>query len=288
MILIMNIEVGPADHLTSYRKIAIASWRHPRDPSTYSWMDFPIEEAEKFLASRSTDIPATMTHFVALALADCFRKQPEFDRLISFGRVYPRKSTDAFITTLLRDKKGKDLTGFVLRDINKMSLSEVAAQSARETEKLRKGEDPEMESVKKKVGFLPAAILRVVFAIQEFVAYTLNQDPRILGMPKDRFGSFMISNIGALGLERGLIPLSPYSRCPVIIGLGKPREAPVVREGEIVVAKVMTVSMTFDHRIADGVQGAFVLRRLEKIFARPEAFPEVFAAAEDSQDVLPG
>ncbi|MEM6279776.1 MAG: 2-oxo acid dehydrogenase subunit E2 [Verrucomicrobiota bacterium] len=284
MMFPMNIDVGPPDHLTSYRKIAIASWRHPRDPTTYSWMDFPVDKVEEFLAARSDDTAATMTHFVALALADCFRKQPEFDRLISFGRIYPRKSTDAFITTLLRDKKGKDLTGFVLRDINKMSLEEVAAQSARETEKLRKGEDKEMESVKKKVGFLPAAVLRIVFAIQEFVAYTLNWDPRILGMPKDRFGSFMISNIGALGLERGLIPLSPYSRCPVIIGLGKPREAPVVRDGEVVVTKVMTVSMTFDHRIADGIQGAFVLRRLEKIFARPEGFPEVFASKEEGGD----
>ncbi|MEM7603247.1 MAG: 2-oxo acid dehydrogenase subunit E2 [Verrucomicrobiota bacterium] len=279
----MNIEVGPPDHLTSYRKIAIASWRHPRDPTTYSWMDFPVDKAEAFLASASTSTPATMTHFVALALADCFRKQPEFDRLISFGRIYPRKSTDAFITTLLRDKKGKDLTGFVLRDINKMSLEDVAAQSAVETERLRKGEDREMESVKKKVGFLPVAVLRVVFAIQEFVAYTLNRDPSWLGMPKDRFGSFMISNIGALGLERGLIPLSPYSRCPVIVGLGKPREAPVVRDGEVVVTRVMTVSMTFDHRIADGVQGAFVLRRLEKIFARPEGFPEIFASAEEAE-----
>jgi hypothetical protein len=38
--------------------------------------------------------------------------------------------------------------------------------------------------------------------------------------------------------------------------------------------------MTFDHRIADGAQGALVLRRLEKIFARPEGFPEVFDAVK--------
>jgi len=276
----MNIDVGAPENLTSYRKIAIASWRHPRDPSTYSWRDFPVGAAEKFIESRDSETPLTLTHFLALALADCFRRQPEFDRFLRLGKIYPRKSTDAFITTLLRGKKGKDLTGFVLRDINSMSLEEVAAQSAGETEKLRKGEDEEMASVQRKIDILPVWLLKIVFGIQEFFGYTLNWNLEKLGIPRDRFGSFILSNIGALGLERGLIPLSPYSRCPVIVGLGKPREAAVVRNGEVKAERVVNVSMTFDHRIADGAQGALVLRRLEKIFARPEGFPEVFDTLE--------
>lgn len=277
----MNIEVGPPDQLTSYRKIAIASWRQPRDPSTYSWKDFPVEAVEKFLASRSSETPLTLTHFVALALADCFRRQPEFDRFLRMGKLYPRKTTDAFITTLLRGKKGKDLTGFVLRDINSMSLEEVATKSAEETDKLRKGEDEEMVKVQKMVDALPASLLKTLFTIQEFFTYTLNWNLEKIGIPKDRFGSFMVSNIGALGLERGLIPLSPYSRCPVIVGLGKPREAAVARDGEVRAERVVNISMTFDHRFADGAQGALVMRRLEKIFARPEAFSELFEAEEE-------
>ena len=80
------------------------------------------------------------------------------------------------------------------------------------------------------------------------------------------------------GLERGLIPLSPYSRCPIIIGLGKPREDVVVRDGEVKVERVMTMSMTFDHRLTDGAQGALIMRRFHKIFAKPEMFPDVFHA----------
>ena len=44
-----HIPLGAKQPLTTYRKIAIASWRHPRDPSTYSWLDLPVEEAEAFL-----------------------------------------------------------------------------------------------------------------------------------------------------------------------------------------------------------------------------------------------
>ncbi|MEM9281950.1 MAG: hypothetical protein AAGA96_09000, partial [Verrucomicrobiota bacterium] len=219
----MNIEVGPPDEVTSYRKIAIASWRHPRDPTTYSWIDVPIEPAEAYLKSVDAEVAPTLTHFLALALADCLKRQPEFDRFLRAGKLYPRLSTDAFITTLLRGKKGKDLSGFVIREIVSKSLAEVAKESAEETDKLRKGEDKEMEETQRRVNLLPAELLRVAMWFQELIAYRLNLNPRWVGMPKDRFGSFMISNIGALGLERAFIPLSPYTRCPIIIGLGKPR-----------------------------------------------------------------
>ena len=45
-----NIPIGKKQQLTSYRKAAIASWRHPRDPSTYSWLELPVEQANSFLA----------------------------------------------------------------------------------------------------------------------------------------------------------------------------------------------------------------------------------------------
>lgn len=277
----MNIEVGPADSLTTYRKVAIASWRHPRDPTTYSWIDLPVETAETFLQSVEAEVPPTLTHFVALIMADCVKRQPEFNRFLRGGRLYPRKSTDAFITTVLRSKKGKDLSGFVLRNVTEMSLVDAAVHSANEAEKLRKGEDREMAGVQRKIELMPSAWMRPVMALQEFVGYRLNWNPLFVGMPKDRFGSFIISNIGALGLERGLIPLSPYSRCPLIIGLGKPREEPVARDGEVRVERVMTMSMTFDHRFADGIQGAMVLRRFQKIFANPGGFPDVFGMEKD-------
>lgn len=277
----MNIEVGTPEPLTSYRKIAIASWRHPRDPSTYSWVDLPVGAVEEFLAKVGGEIKPTLTHFVALVMADCVRRQSDFNRFLRAGKLYPRLSTDAFITTLIRDKKGKDLSGFVLRDILSMPIAEVAKKSAEKADRLKRGEDPVMESVRKRVEFLPSFLLKPIFAVQEFFAYRLNLNPTWIGMPKDRFGSFMVSNIGALGLERGLIPLSPYTRCPIIIGIGKPREAPVVRDGEIRVERVVTISLTFDHRYADGAQGALVMRRFEKIFANPEGFPDVFSGGQE-------
>lgn len=69
-----------------------------------------------------------------------------------------------------------------------------------------------------------------------------------------RGGTFTITNVGALG---GMFstPIINYPEV-AILGLGTARETPVVRNGEIVIRKIMPVNLAFDHRIADGAQAA--------------------------------
>ena len=53
----MNIDLGQKQDLTSYRKIAIASWRHPRNPSTYAMLDLEVGAALAYLKSATTETP---------------------------------------------------------------------------------------------------------------------------------------------------------------------------------------------------------------------------------------
>ena len=52
-----------------------------------------------------------------------------------------------------------------------------------------------------------------------------------------------------------------------ILSIGRIADRPVVRDGEIVAAKIGYVSLTFDHRVVDGARaaefGLDVIRRLE-------------------------
>lgn len=71
--------------------------------------------------------------------------------------------------------------------------------------------------------------------------------------PEDLKGStFTITNIGSLGGTYA----TPVINWPevAILGVGKIQEKPVVIDGKIVVRHMMTVSLTFDHRIVDGAQ----------------------------------
>jgi pyruvate dehydrogenase E2 component (dihydrolipoamide acetyltransferase) len=80
-----------------------------------------------------------------------------------------------------------------------------------------------------------------------------------------RGGTFTVTNIGALG-GTGAIPIINYPEV-AILGVARGREEPVVRDGQIVPRLLLPISLTFDHRIADGADGARfasdIVRRLE-------------------------
>jgi pyruvate dehydrogenase E2 component (dihydrolipoamide acetyltransferase) len=80
-----------------------------------------------------------------------------------------------------------------------------------------------------------------------------------------RGGTFTITNIGALG-GTGAIPIINYPEV-AILGVARAREEPVVRDGAIVPRLLLPISLTFDHRVADGADGArfasAIVRRLE-------------------------
>jgi pyruvate dehydrogenase E2 component (dihydrolipoamide acetyltransferase) len=79
-----------------------------------------------------------------------------------------------------------------------------------------------------------------------------------------RGGTFSITNVGPLG-GKGLIPTINYPEC-AILGMGRAEQRPVVRDGQIVVRTILPLTLTFDHRIADGADAArfmgAVIRRL--------------------------
>jgi pyruvate dehydrogenase E2 component (dihydrolipoamide acetyltransferase) len=81
-----------------------------------------------------------------------------------------------------------------------------------------------------------------------------------------RGGTFTITNIGALG-GTGAIPIINYPEV-AILGVARGRQEAVVHEGHIVPRLLLPLSLTFDHRIADGADGArfasAIVRRLER------------------------
>ncbi len=81
-----------------------------------------------------------------------------------------------------------------------------------------------------------------------------------------RGGTFTITNLGALG-GTGAIPIINYPEV-AILGVARAREEPVVLEGRIVPRLLLPLTLTFDHRVADGADGArfaaAIVRRLER------------------------
>lgn len=90
---------------------------------------------------------------------------------------------------------------------------------------------------------------------------------RELGLDELKGGTCTITNIGPLG---GVFA-TPIINQPelAIVGLHKIQDRPVVVDGEIVVRKMMYLSVSFDHRWIDGAQGARFMSDLARLVANP-------------------
>ena len=80
-------------------------------------------------------------------------------------------------------------------------------------------------------------------------------------------GTFTISNVSMLDMD-GFTPIlnPPESG---ILGVGRVKEKPAVHKGEIAIRSMMTLSLTFDHRVVDGAPAMQFLRTLAKYLEHP-------------------
>ena len=83
-----------------------------------------------------------------------------------------------------------------------------------------------------------------------------------------RGGTFTITNIGALG-GTAAIPIINYPET-AILGVARARQEPVVRQGQIVPRLILPLTLTFDHRIADGADGARLATDIVQRLEAPE------------------
>ena len=88
-----------------------------------------------------------------------------------------------------------------------------------------------------------------------------------IGAEELRGGTFTITNVGPLG-GTALIPAINYPEV-AILGMGRVQEKPVVREGQIVVRKMLPLTLAFDHRVTDGADAARFVAELVRHLSDP-------------------
>ena len=79
--------------------------------------------------------------------------------------------------------------------------------------------------------------------------------------------TFTITSLGRDG-GLGATPIINHPEVS-ILGIHKAREMPVVKDGKIVVRRIMNVSSSFDHRIVDGANGAALVQALKRMLEYP-------------------
>ncbi len=79
--------------------------------------------------------------------------------------------------------------------------------------------------------------------------------------------TFTVSNLGMFGIDEFTAIINPPDAC--ILAIGSIQKTPIVKDGEISVGNIMKVTLSSDHRIVDGAQGAQFLKTLKTMLENP-------------------
>lgn len=262
-------------NLTPWRKLALVTWKSPGDPSVYGQYDFDASTALAYLEkiNKTSKIKITLTHYFAKAMAITIARYPALNALIKWGKIYQRDSIDIFLQVAIADEtddKKESLSGHKICGIDKKSLTEIALELSDGAGKIRSEQDPQFQKTFNIAKILPVWLLKLLIPVQGFLVYNFGLHIPALGLVGDPFGSAMLTSVGSLGTPPGFAPLVPPSRCPFLMCLGRVENRPWVVENTVVVRPVASFTVTFDHRLMDGLMGSRMFKMFMEVLENPE------------------
>ncbi|MFB0535348.1 MAG: 2-oxo acid dehydrogenase subunit E2, partial [Anaerolineae bacterium] len=91
-----------------------------------------------------------------------------------------------------------------------------------------------------------------------------------LSLAEMRDSTFTISNLGMFGIDQFSAILQPPEAA--ILAVGRIADKAVVRDGQIVIRPMMTLTLSIDHRVLDGLIGSLFLQSLKDYIENPASF----------------
>jgi pyruvate/2-oxoglutarate dehydrogenase complex dihydrolipoamide acyltransferase (E2) component len=256
---------------TTWRKVASTIYKKPVDSKVFGGVEFDVTELEKYISQkRKEGLKITLTHFFVLVLARALKTEiPEFNTYIRRGKIISRPSIDAGVSVLQSDGA---MSSIIVPNADSLNFSSLESFMNAEILKSRKGNENRTMQSKNILVRLPWPFRNWFFNIYKMLTINWGIYTPVLGVSANSFGSFMVTNIGSLGLDYGFPALLPTSNISFVLVMGGIKKKPVVIDDEIVIRRMMSVGIVFDHRIADASQGASLMRCIKHAVKHPEEF----------------
>lgn len=260
-----------SQRVVGWRKLAGAAWRAPTDPQFFGTMELDAAEllgyAAKLRGRCGTHV--TVTHLIGRAVAYGLAEVPAFRQRLARGRQHPRESTDVFFIV---SAGGGELTGVKITAADTKSAVDIASELTSRCARIGAGEDRDLGRTKRMLAGLPTPLLRAGIRLGAWLTSDCNVNLPRLGLPRQAFGSAMITSVGMWAVSSAFSPLAAYYRVPVLVLVGSVESRPAVRGGLVVARPMLTLTATFDHRYVDGRQAAQFAAAVRRYCAHPAAF----------------
>jgi len=256
---------------TPWRKVASTIYQKPVDSKVFGGADLDVTELENYIAQkRKEGLKITLTQFFVLVLARLLKTEiPEFNVYIRRGKIVPRQKIDAAVSVLLPDGA---MSSVMIQEADRLNIKEIESVMKGEIQKSRKGDENETMQNKNFISKLPWPFRSWFFSLYKMLIINWGISIPFLGLSPNSFGSFVLTNIGSLGLDSGYPALLPSSNVSFVFVMGGIQKKPVVVDDEIVIRRIMSATIVFDHRVVDASHAARLLRYIKHSIKHPCEF----------------
>ncbi len=206
-------------------------------------------------------------------LARALAAAPEANARVVLGAVRRRPAVD--VSYVVDIGRGRDMTAACVRDADRKSPRQTAREVFAAARAARRGADEAFGRSRAVAGRVPSMFVRPGMALAGFVAGGLGRRVPGLRLPAHPFGSALISSVEAWGVPRALPPLAPFVHLGLVVAVGAVAWRPWVCDGAVVPRRVVSIGVTFDHRLIDGALAGTMMRVVAAAVERPwEAWPD--------------
>lgn len=256
-----------------WRKLTAVLYRKPSDSKIFGSVEFDVTEVEKFINNhRRSNLKITLTHIFLLALSRGLKgAAPEINCYVRRGRIIQRERVDVTLSVLVG---AGQMSSVKVIGAENLTLQELSTQLQSEVQKVRKGEDGEIKKAKNLVVRIPWPFRQWVTDLIKWLTIDWGISLPFLGVSPESFGSFVLSNLGSIGLDVGYPALAPFSNVAMVVNQGNVITKPMVVDGMVVPRRVITMSAALDHRVVDAAQIGRLFNYLRKIIKNPEILEE--------------
>jgi pyruvate dehydrogenase E2 component (dihydrolipoamide acetyltransferase) len=232
-------------------------------------VELDVTDVEKYISKkRKEGLKTTLTYLITLIIGRAIREvAPELNTFVKRGKIVQRECVDGTVSVLL---PGGQMGSVKVKNADKKTIQEITDQIAEEIRSSRKGDENDTMQSKSLLAKFPWPFRKWLFRLYRTVTIHWGISLPGIGLDSNSFGSYVISNIGTVGLDTGYGSLLPSSNVSLVFILGSIQNKPAVVDGEIVPRRIMLLSATLDHRVVDGSHGGLLFRHIKYLIKNPE------------------
>jgi pyruvate/2-oxoglutarate dehydrogenase complex dihydrolipoamide acyltransferase (E2) component len=194
---------------------------------------------------------------------------PELNTYSKRGNIYSFPSINVAVSVLKADG---EMSSVIVKNADQLTFAQSVDVLNQEIQKSRKGSESGTMQLKDTMSAIPYPFRIWIVALIKKLFIDWGISLPFIDLKPQTFGSFMLSNIGTLGLDIGFPALFPFANISFVMIMGGVQTKAWVVDNQVVPRRVITLGAALDHRVVDASHAGKLFKYFKYAVKNPEVF----------------